>query len=107
MEGLVGGAEIISAYTRKRLRRQVPRGQSHSRRGSSLAFIYDEARSMREGWLFVTSYCTNGDEVTEIQKYDQSDIFERDSDARSFVISKANAGSAYHRDALAACAESN
>jgi hypothetical protein len=27
MEGLVGGAEIISAYTRERLRRQVPRGQ--------------------------------------------------------------------------------
>jgi hypothetical protein len=62
---------------------------------------------MREGWLLVTSYRTNDDEIAEIQKYDQSDTFERDSDAGSFVISKANAGSAYHRAALAACAISN
>lgn len=59
---------------------------------------FDNSQAEKEGWgIFVLS---PGDTSFQLQKCDDTSVFEDDADAWEFVVCKAEGGSAYHRAAL-------
>ena len=58
---------------------------------------WDNTQAEDEGWAIFTA--NTGPEF-QIQRDDEQGIFEEDEDAWKFVAEQANAGSAYHQQAL-------
>jgi hypothetical protein len=67
---------------------------------------FDNSQAINEGWSIFTCYCTDNGPY-QLQCCDDDDVFVSDEKAWKFVVDQANAGSEYHKSALAYLREHN